>query len=35
MNKKLRVSPVQSFKINTDIETGDSLNLATVQETVE
>ena len=34
MNKKPCVSPVQSFQINTDIETGDLPNLATVQETV-
>ena len=34
MTKKPRVSPLQSFQINTDIETGDLPNLATVQETV-
>ena len=34
MTKKPRVSPLQSFQINTDIETGDLPNLTTVQETV-
>ena len=34
MHKKPRVSPIQSFQINTEIETGDLPNLATVQETV-
>jgi hypothetical protein len=34
MNKKPRVSPIQNFQINTEIETGDLPNIATVQETV-
>ena len=34
MTKKPRVSPLQSFQINTDIETGDLPTLTTVQETV-